>query len=278
MKPLLEILQSSEKYLAQRGFPSPRVDAEWLIAHVLKLERLQLYVQFERPMREDELAELRPLLRRRGEGEPLQYIIGSTGFFNCDLEVGPGVLVPRPETERLVELALKRYQEGPILDLCTGSGAILFALSGELTAPPSMIGVDASDEALSWARRNADKLGYSHIDFRRGDLCEPVTETGFGLITANPPYVTEAEFESLPVDVRNHEPREALVAADEGLAIVRRIAEAGRSYLQPGAWLVMEIGERQGKAVLDLLASAGWQEVAILEDYNHRDRVAVGRC
>ncbi len=278
MKTLLEILQASERYLSGRGFASARSDVEWLIAHALGIRRIDLYLQFERPLTEAELDATRPLLRRRGSGEPLQYILGTTQFYNCELSIGPGVLVPRPETERLVEVALKQYSgEGPILDLCTGSGAILFALAGELTAPPCMLGVDISEDALAWARRNREALGFSTIDLRCGDLFAPVDRKDFSLITANPPYVTESEYAILPDEVRAHEPAGALLAGSDGLAVIRRIAAEGLDYLADGGSLVMEIGERQASAVTELLRELQWQDVRIVQDYTRRDRIAVAR-
>ena len=278
MKPLLEILQASEGYLAARGFASARLEAEWLITHALGLRRLDLYLQFDRPLSEAELARIRPLLRRRADGEPLQYILGSAEFYNCEVLVGPGVLIPRPETERLVDAAVEcNAGSGPILDLCTGSGAILLALAGALKEPPPMLGVDSSTEALDWARRNGDKLGFLQIDWRQGDLFAPVDRHDFALITANPPYVTEPEYGKLPADVRDHEPASALVAGPDGLDIVRRIVAEGRDFLVDDGWLVMEIGASQGAAVLELLAESGWREAKILPDYAHRDRVAIAR-
>jgi len=280
MKTLLDILRSTEEYLGRKGMASPRVEAEWLVAHALGMPRVQLYVQFERPLSEADLALIRPLLRRRAEGEPLQYILGSTGFHKGDLLVGPGVLVPRPETERLVEIALAKYaaNKGPILDLCTGSGAILLALAGDLTPLPYLLGVDVSEAAMAWARKNTEQLGIACVEWRIGDLFAPVDRHDFGLITANPPYVTEAEYASLPLDVRNHEPREALVAGADGLDVIRRIAAQGRDYLAPEGWLVMEIGEAQGAAVQALLTQHGWRNASIVQDYSHRDRVAVAQA
>jgi release factor glutamine methyltransferase len=279
MKPLLEILRATEEYLGRKGLPSARVDAEWLVAHALHLRRLELYLQFERPLSEAELAAIRPLLRRRAEGEPLQYILGTAAFHSIELQVGPGVLVPRPETERLVELALAKYRgQGPILDLCTGSGAILLALAKNLPAPlPYLLGVDASDAALTWARRNGELLGLREaVEFRLGDLLAPVERRDFALITANPPYVTTAEMAELPPDVR-HEPEAALAAGSDGLDVIRRIAAGAGAYLAPGGWLAMEIGERQGAAVVALLQQHGWQTPTLHQDYNQRDRVVLAQ-
>ncbi len=278
MKTLLEIIKQSEDYLAKRSFiESPRVDGEWLIAHALGTTRMQLYIDFERPLSEDELAAIRPLLKRRAEGEPLQYITGSTEFYNSEILVGPGVLVPRPETERLVDVALEKYSgQGDILDLCTGSGAILFALAKELPDAPKMIGVDNSEAALEWAEKNLAALQPKQVKFLLGDLYEPVADRKFELITANPPYVADNEKEVLPKDVRDYEPAEALFAGD-GLDVLKRIADRGREHLLPGGWLICEINERLGPQSKEVLASAGLKDVEIIKDYSRKDRIVIGR-
>ncbi len=277
MKTVLEIITQSESYLAQRPFiDSPRVDCEWLIAHALDLARMQLYLQFDRPLREDELAAIRPLLKRRSEGEPLQYITGSTEFYNSEILVGPGVLVPRPETERLVDIALEKYTgQGEVLDLCTGSGAILFALAKELPDSPKMIGVDISEAALDWAEKNLVALRPGQVEFRCGNLFEPVVGQTFALITANPPYVLDAEEEALPMDVRDHEPSQALFAGD-GLDVIKRIAAGACEHLMPGGWLICEINEDLGQENQQILTDAGLDDVAIVKDYAKKDRIVVG--
>lgn len=281
MKTLLEILNHCRGYLARHGVPSPRVEAEHLVAHGLGVpQRLGLYLQFDRPLPERELTVLRQLLRRRAAGEPLQYITGSAGFFKGELLVGPGVLIPRPETERLVEVALDRYPgAGPILDLCTGSGAIALALAGELPEA-EIVATDISPDALSWAERNRDRYAPgtgATVRFLSGDLFAPVGDRRFALITANPPYVTDAEFAALPPEIRNHEPAGALVAGVDGLDLVRRIAEGAPSHLLPGGWLVCEIGETQAAAVTECFTAAGLCEPEIIRDYNQRDRVVAAQ-
>lgn len=280
MKSLLEVLQGAAEYLGRHGASAPRPEAELLLAHVLHLPRLQLYLQFDRPLDEAQLASVRPLLRRRAGGEPLQYILGTAAFYDLELEVGPGVLVPRPETERLVDLARSAFagQTTPVLDLCTGSGAIVLTLAGHLPECPALVGVDLSPEALAYARRNAQRLGRTRVDFRLGDLFAPVAGERFGLITANPPYVATGEMATLPVDVREHEPHLALEAGADGLDVLRRLAAAGRHYLLPNGLLLSEIGASQGAAGRELFAAAGWRDVVVHQDYNRRDRVLAARA
>ncbi len=278
MKSLLEILGETQQYLARHGASSPRTDAEWLIAHALGLDRIGLYLQFDRPLPEADLARIRPLLRRCAAGEPVQYIVGFTDFYNCRILVGPGVLVPRAETERLVDLALERYDgTGAALDLCTGSGCIPFALATEHPQATELVGVEVSAAALAWARRNQAALKLPQVQLLEGDLFAPVAGRRFRLITANPPYVTDAEYPALPVNVRDHEPREALRAGPDGLDVLRRLAAAGKDYLAPDGWLLAELGATQGAAVRELFTAAGWRDVSIAQDYSKHDRVLLAR-
>ncbi|MFM1550106.1 MAG: peptide chain release factor N(5)-glutamine methyltransferase [Lentisphaeria bacterium] len=278
MKTTQEILSDSSTYLERHGSESSRADAEWLMCEALDVDKLELYMQFDRLLGDAELARLRPLLRRRAAGEPVQYIIGDVTFHSVELVVGPGVLIPRPETERLVDEALQRYPgEGAILDVCTGSGAILFAMNDGLDDPVPMIGVDTSADALAWALRNRELLAAEHIDFLQGDLFGPVAEQKFVLITANPPYIASGDLEKLPNNVRGFEPHEALLADDDGLAVIRRIAMSAAACLCTGGQLLCEIGATQGEAAQRIFADAGWADVEILTDYARRDRIVAAR-
>ena len=273
MKALQVILQDSAGYLQRHGVDNPRLEAEWLLAHALGCGRLDLYVQFERPLAEPELALIRPLLKRRAGGEPLQYVIGTAPFIKRELLVGPGVLIPRPETEQLVEIAAGlSLPEGPILDLCSGSGAILFGLVDLLEGPArEMTGVDLSPEALAWALKNLAETPEPEILFLEGDLFAPVANRQFALITSNPPYVTEREGAELPAVVRDHEPEMALLAGTDGLDVFRRLLAEAADHLLPGGHLLCEMGERQGEALLDLPAP-GLAERRIIKDYAGKPR------
>lgn len=216
---------------------------------------------------------------RRIAGEPFQYIVGSVEFYNIELAVGPGVLIPRPETELLVEHALQLLADTPsgteVLDLCTGSGAIPLALAHE-RPDLSYLGIDLSPEALAWAEHNRASLNPPLCQFLQGDLFAPLgpPRPRFRLITANPPYVSPVEYRELPSEVKDFEPQLALEADDDGMAIEKRIADEARGHLQPDGWLLLEIGESQGKRLAEHLQSLGYQEVAILKDLAGRDRIA----
>ncbi len=274
---LTDIISRSTEYLSKHGVASAQLEAEWMIAHCLDLPRGQFRLHRDREMRDDELSTIRPLLKRRASGEPLQYILGSTEFYNCEILVGPGVLVPRPETERLVELALQRWEEGEVLDLCTGAGCIPLAMAKERPGIPALTGIDISEEALAWARKNREILGLESVHFACGDLYRPVAGMRFSLITANPPYIGEGERDSLATEVVDHEPELALFAEHDGLDVLRRIVEQADDHLLPGGWLLCEIGHEQGADAGAIFEERGLTRVEVVKDYGDRDRIVIGR-
>jgi len=272
------LLAETAAALRAAGITNGSQEARWMLQHVFRDQPDRVPccggVGLD-PTDEDALL---ALLRRRLAGEPLQYVLGSTEFYGLELAVGPGVLVPRPETERLVDFALEAYPEsGPVCDLCTGSGAIALALARQRPGRGPAWATDLSEEALAYARRNARALGLD-VTFLHGDLWRPVpADLRFGLVTANPPYVSPESFDGLPADVRDYEPRLALWAADGGLAVVRRIAQESRGHLRPGAAVLCEISSEQGPAAQDVFLEAGYCPVDVRQDYTGRDRVVVAR-
>lgn len=227
-------------------------------------------------------ARLDEWLNRRIAGEPFQYIVGSVEFYDVELQVGPGVLIPRPETELLVDRALEVLKSrgggaGAMLDLCTGSGAIPLVIARRFPAL-DCLGVDLSPEALRWARQNLQNLGLANCCFLEGDLFAPVQPGKcFDLITANPPYVTPEEYTELPAVVKDYEPRLALEAQDNGLALEKAIVRQASAWLKSGGYLLLEMGETQGDALRQALEQAGFQDVVIRQDWSGRDRIAEGR-
>ena len=271
MKTIKEVIGLSADYLKKAGLESARVDAEWLIGFALDLKRMELYMQFDRPLSEDELAQIRPLLSRRAKGEPVQYICGSTEFYGLELAVGPGVLVPRPETELLVDAALQKLSEGnSVLDLCCGSGAIALALKSE-KPELSVSAVEICSQAISYARKNKEALALD-LEILQGDLFEPVAGRVFDAITVNPPYVKPSEKPLMGKDVLLHEPELALFSGEDGLDLLRRIAAEAGAYLNQGGFLISEIGFQQGPDCRDLFLSHGWKAVSILQDFTNKDR------
>lgn len=262
-----KLLTWAQGWLERRGAGSPRLDAELLLAAALGVQRLDLYLQFDRPCDGDELAAFKALVLRRGAGEPVAYILGRKGFHAIELKVGPGVLVPRPETEWLVDCVLEWVKRtgasGPVADIGTGSGAIALALAHawrELPEPPRIIATDASDVALRYARENAEKLGLSqHVQCVHGEGLAAAAEFGpFSAIVSNPPYVLTGTLPGLQVDVREHEPTLALDGGIDGLRVLRAIAKGARALLRQGGLLAVELGSpHQGQVLIDTLAESG---------------------
>ncbi len=223
--------------------------------------------------------EARAFARRRAAGEPFQYIVGRAAFRHIELAVGPGVLVPRPETEVLVDRVLARLPDGgTVLDVGTGSGAIALAIKHE-RGDARVIASDVDDKAIEWCELNARSLGLE-IDVHRSDLFDGLPRSlqgAFDVIVSNPPYVASDAANSLPVDVVEHEPHVALFAGEDGLATIRVLVSEAPGWLRHGGWLVMEIGETQGASVRQLLTDGGFADVAVHPDITGRDRIAEGR-
>jgi release factor glutamine methyltransferase len=271
---LEEVLRRSTAYLESHGSPTPRLDAELLLSHGLGLSRIELYTQFERPLDDAELAACRELVRRRGLREPVAYVIGHWGFRRLDLTVDARVLVPRPETELVVDRCLTLLEgcEQPrVLDVGTGSGAIALALKDE-RADAIVVGCDVSEEALQVARANAESLELA-VELVRSDLLERVPAGQFRLIVSNPPYVAESEMETLEPEVVGHEPRLATVAGPDGLEVYRRLLPQAAARLDSGGWLVLECGAGQAQPLLAELGGLGYVDAGVDADLAGIDRV-----
>ncbi|MDH7497155.1 MAG: peptide chain release factor N(5)-glutamine methyltransferase [Syntrophomonadaceae bacterium] len=266
---------------AREGFEHPRLEAEVLLAHVLDADRVHLYVNYHQPVNQEERQRFRELVHRRLQGQPVAYLVGYREFYSLRFEVGPGVLVPRPETELLVDVVLDLAGRGEpshcIADVGTGSGAIAVTLARHLPRS-SLWAIDLSAPALDIAQRNIARHGVEErVTLLHGDLLEPLEKRGLALdmVVANLPYVPSAEASELGKGLLRYEPRVALDGGHDGLALYRRlIPQAGR-MLVPGGYLVVEIDHRQGQAMLGLLQE--FSEVSVLPDLTGRDRVVVAR-
>jgi release factor glutamine methyltransferase len=254
------LLTWTTEWLTSRGSDSPRLDAEVLLASVRGCPRIALYTAFDVPVNDDERARFRSVVKRRGEGEPVAYLVGNKEFFSLSFAVSPAVLVPRPETEGLVVRVLDLHPsaepKGPrlrIVDVGTGSGAIAVTLAATLAKrlqQAEFVATDISSAALSVARENAQRHGVAdQIEFVECDLLDDPRVAGpWDVIVSNPPYIREDEFDALPRDVRLHEPRTALVAGPTGVEVIARLVAAAAQKLAPGGWLVMEVGPATASA------------------------------
>jgi release factor glutamine methyltransferase len=274
---VLDVIRWMAGRFADRGLPTPRLDAELLVAEVLKLPRVQLYVQFDRMLSDEERGALRELVRRRQAGESVAYLVGRKEFWGLDFAVDGRVLVPRPDTETLVEEARARLADVPqprVADVGTGSGAIAVTLA-KLLGGASVFASDISPAALEVARGNAERLGAT-VTFTLGDLEAPlVAHAPFDLIVANLPYIPTGDMAALPADVKT-EPALALDGGADGLALVRRLVAVAPALLAPRGALALEIGAGQAEATAMLLDAAGFVDVATRRDLGGVDRVVSG--
>jgi len=275
---ILKLLEWTTDYFAKHGIESPRVDAELLLSHILKKKRIELYLDFEKVVSENDLSSFKALIQRRIKREPLQYITGEVNFYGITIKVTPDVLIPRPETELLVEHVLQvtsHKSQVTILDLCTGSGCIIAALAGKLPMA-RFVGVDISEAALAIARENTERWK-DRIELLCGDLFEPLLCNDlpqFDIIASNPPYVPEGELSSLQPEVRDFEPREALIAGKDGLEIIIKIINNAHNFLKPGGHLIMEIGDKEADSVRRLIADTGhYNEPEVIRDYGGMERI-----
>lgn len=280
MLTVLEVIKKTTEFFSGKGIDSARLNAETLIGHALGLKRMDLYLQFERPLAEPELERIRPLVRRRGQHEPLQYILGETEFHGLRLRVDRRALIPRPETEMLVELVVAACPTPPaaILDLGTGSGAIALALAAAFPAA-AVTAVDASDEALALARENALQAGLAgRVQFLRSDWCAALPAGAlFDVIVSNPPYLSAEEAAATAPEVRDFEPASALTSEEEGLADLRRILAAVPAFLAPGGLVAVETGIAHHRALQAAAGAAGLGRVESRQDLTGRDRFLLAR-
>lgn len=272
----LKVLNWTKGYLAEKGVDNARLEAEWLLCEALSLDRVGLYLNFDKPLTDEELATYRAMVSRRAKREPLQYILGSQEFNGLDFVVTPEVLIPRHDTEVLVAEALKRASTGAsILDIGLGSGCIAIALARALPGA-AVCGVDRSAGALAVARENANRNGVS-LEIVEGSLFEPFQGRRFDLIVSNPPYIPSADLTTLEPEVRDHEPLGALDGGADGLAFYRAIIAAAPHHLTPGGWLLVEIGIGQGAAVTELFSQSGFADIFTARDPGDIERVVGGQ-
>jgi len=306
------LIEWTRTFFAQKGVDQPRLEAEILLAHVLGLGRIDLYLKYEEVVSEEDRAAYRDLVRRRAGGEPTRYLVGTCEFMSLAFKVTPDVLIPRPETEMLAEEVIRQVRaaapplaeaaalpEGmdatdavltppdaeagrpAIIELCTGCGVLAVSLAVHL--PQARVtATDVSAAALEVARTNAEAHGVAdRVTLLSGDLYDALDAADArpaDFLLANPPYVADAEWEALAPEIRNHEPREALVAGPDGTEILERLVKGARAYLKPGGLLLVEMGEGHGRQAREMAEAArGLVDVEILKDYAGHDRVLRAR-
>ena len=274
MSRYFELRRELHEKFAAAGIESAGVDADILIAELAGIDRCELFLRADTEVPKELERRIRSLTARRAQREPLQYLLGYAYFMDIRLDVSPEVLIPRPETERLVEWVVEQLPPGgTLLDLGTGSGAIALAAAHE-RSDLAVTAVDVSPEALALAMHNGEQLGLSaRVRFFESDLFDALEGERFDLIAANLPYVTDEEYETLEPEVRCHEPRLALTAADAGFDLIRRAACAAPHHLKPGGQIIFELSPPQAPRLAELLAaSRAWSRIAVLRDYTRRER------
>jgi len=281
-----KLLNWTSEYLTNKGVDSPRLSAEMLLSHTLGLKRIELYTQFDKEVPQQQLDLLHGLVKRAGLHEPVAYLTGRTEFYSLELNITADCLIPRPETELLVQRAIEflRTRSGVqyICDLCTGSGCIAVAIAKNV--PEARVtATDISAAALEVAARNVEKHRLTeHVRLLCGDLFEPIIKqldvNQFDLIVCNPPYVSTAEYEKLDKNVKDYEPVSALLAGADGMDVFRRIIKKVDEFLKPGAALMLEIGYAQGPAVRELLEqTCAFAEIKIEKDFQDNDRIVMAK-
>ena len=275
MKTIGELLSLSANFLETKNIPQPRRDAEELLSRALSLQRLDLYLQYDRPVEEEELTLFRKWILRKAKGEPVEYILGQTEFYRCKIELGPSTLIPRPETEILVDSIAKKLQKidvtGHVLwDLCTGSGCIGIALKKHFPSLKVVLS-DVSSEALVLAGKNA-RQNDVEVEIRQGDLLAPFMGEKANYITCNPPYISEKEYLNLAPSVLHFEPKAALVAGQTGFEFYERLARELPTYLDSKGQAFFEIGSTQGAGMKKVFSMYPWLQMTLNQDWAGLDR------
>jgi len=237
----IDLIKWGEDYFVSKGISNAKLEVEWFLCHILNYQRIDLYVQFEQPLMKDELAQFKEMVRRRIEGEPFQHILGKADFYGRDFIVNKHVLIPRAETEIIIELLKKRDTVESILEIGTGSGCIAITMSLE-NLTTSIIATDVSKEALNVAKENTQKFGVKNIGFKVHDFLQTSINSTFDVVISNPPYIGSDEMDGLQKEVHDYDPKIALTDNDDGLSFYRRFAELGTSLLNENGYMLLEFG------------------------------------
>ncbi|MBT5956687.1 MAG: peptide chain release factor N(5)-glutamine methyltransferase [Candidatus Marinimicrobia bacterium] len=251
----IDLIKWGEDYFVSKGISNAKLEVEWFLCHILNCQRIDLYVQFEEPLMKDKLFQFKEMVKRRIEGEPFQHILGKADFYGRDFIVNKHVLIPRPETEIIIELLKKRDGVESILEIGTGSGCIATTISLENLAT-SIIATDISKDALNTAKENASQLSAENIDFKIHDFLNTDINSTFDVVVSNPPYIGSDEMDGLQKEVQNYDPKIALTDNGDGLSFYRRFAEFGHSLLNKNGFMLLEFGGvHQVKAITEIFES-----------------------
>ena len=275
---VIDLINWAESYFKEKGFENPRSEIEWLLRAVLKCNRMDVYLRFEEPLSQSQLATLRSWVKRRLEREPLQYITGFCDFYGREFSVNEHVLIPRPETERLIDTALEKVKglDSPsILDIGAGSGCIATTLGLEILGS-TVLGIDVSEDAIGIANKNKEKLEAENVSFQKMNILEQRPEGEFDVLVSNPPYIPKGEMDGLMKDVKDFEPTVALTDQKDGLIFYERFAEVGKEVVKSSGWIILEVGlEDHPSAVKNIFSESGFPDTELIKDYNGDDRVLV---
>ena len=275
---VIDLLNWAESYFKEKGFENPRGEIEWLLRAVLDCSRMDVYLRFEESLSQSQLATLRGWVKRRLAREPLQYITGFCDFYGREFFVNKHVLIPRPETERLIDIVLENLKgiDSPsILDVGTGSGCIATTLGLEIPSS-TILGVDVSSDVLQVANENKENLGAENVSFEEMNILKQLPEGQFDLLVSNPPYVPEGEMDGLMKDVKDFEPTNALTDENDGLTFYHRFAQVGNDLVKTGGWIILEVGlGDHPNNVKDIFMESGYSDTELIKDYNGDDRVLV---
>lgn len=273
---IIDLINWAESYFKEKGFENPRGEIEWLLRAVLDCSRMDVYLRFEEPLSHPQLETLRSYVKRRLEKEPLQYITGSCNFYGRDFLVNEHVLIPRPETERLIDIALEKLKNinaPTILDVGAGSGCIAITLGLEL--PESkVLGMDVSKEALTVSKQNKENNSAENVSFQQSNFLIEIPNGEFDFVVSNPPYIPKNEMGALMKDVKDFEPTVALTDEKDGLIFYKRFADVGKSLVNKGGFMILEVGlgdhPKKAKSIFD---EAGYKQTELIKDFNGDDRV-----
>ena len=273
---IIDIIDWAESYFKDKDFENPRIEIEWLLRYLLKCSRLDLYLRFEEPLSQSQLFILRTWIKRRVSREPLQYITEHLDFYGREFFIGPGALIPRPETEMLIDIALDKLGniDSPnILDVGTGSGCIAITLGLEISSA-NVLGVDISMDALTIANKNKKKLFAGDVSFEQIDILKSIPVDKYDILISNPPYITKDEISSIDTDIKDFEPIIALTDNKDGLTFYRRFAKIALDIVNTGGGLILEVGQKSHpEKAKNIFNKMGFHNTKLIKDYNGDNRV-----